>query len=29
MVERFKTFENYKVFRYELAGRPLVIETGM
>ena len=21
-------FENYKVFRYELAGRPLVIETG-
>ena len=28
MVENFKTFENYKVYNYELAGRPLVIETG-
>jgi len=28
MVENFKTFENYKVYSYELAGRPLVIETG-
>ncbi len=28
MVEKFKTFDNYRVFRYELAGRPLVVETG-
>ena len=28
MVENFKTFENYKVYNYEFAGRPLVIETG-
>ncbi|MCQ2413354.1 MAG: polyribonucleotide nucleotidyltransferase [Clostridia bacterium] len=28
MVEKFKTFDNYKVYKYELAGRPLVIETG-
>ena len=28
MVENFKTFDNYKVYKYELAGRPLVIETG-
>ena len=28
MVERFKTFDSYKTFKYELAGRPLVIETG-
>ncbi len=28
MVENFKTFDNYKVFKYELAGRPLVVETG-
>ncbi len=28
MVERFKTFENYKKFTYDFAGRPLVIETG-
>ena len=28
MVERFKTFDDYKTFKYELAGRPLVIETG-
>ncbi len=28
MVENFKTFDNYKVFTYELAGRPLVVETG-
>ena len=28
MVENFKKFDNYKVFTYELAGRPLVVETG-
>ncbi|MBE6645456.1 MAG: polyribonucleotide nucleotidyltransferase [Ruminococcaceae bacterium] len=28
MVENFKTFNDYKVFKYELAGRPLVVETG-
>ncbi|MBQ1260630.1 MAG: polyribonucleotide nucleotidyltransferase, partial [Clostridia bacterium] len=28
MVERIKTFDEYKVFKYELAGRPLVVETG-
>ena len=28
MVENFKTFDDYKVYRYELAGRPLVVETG-
>ena len=28
MVERFKTFENYKKFTYDFASRPLVIETG-
>ena len=28
MVERFKTFDDYKVYTYELAGRPLVIKTG-
>ncbi|MBR2929839.1 MAG: polyribonucleotide nucleotidyltransferase [Clostridia bacterium] len=28
MVENFKTFDGYKVFTYELAGRPLVVETG-
>ena len=28
MVERFKTFDEYKVYTYELAGRPLVVETG-
>ena len=28
MVERIKTFDDYKVFTYELAGRPLVVETG-
>ena len=28
MVENFKTFENYRVFTYELAGRPLVVKTG-
>ena len=28
MVERFKTFDDYKVFKYEFAGRPLVVETG-
>ena len=28
MVENFKTFDSYKVYEYELAGRPLVIETG-
>ncbi len=28
MVERIKTFDNYKEFRYELAGRPLVVKTG-
>ena len=28
MVERIKTFDNYKEYRYELAGRPLVVKTG-
>ena len=28
MVERFKTFDDYKVYTYELAGRPLLIKTG-
>ena len=28
MVERFKTFDDYKVFTYEFAGRPLKVETG-
>ena len=28
MVENFKTFDNYKVYEYEFAGRPLVIKTG-
>ena len=28
MVERIKTFDDYKEFRYELAGRPLVVKTG-
>ena len=28
MVEKFKTFDSYKVYNYTLAGRPLVIETG-
>ena len=28
MVENFKKFDDYKVFTYELAGRPLVVETG-
>ncbi len=28
MVENFKTFDSYRVYNYELAGRPLVIETG-
>ena len=28
MVERIKTFDDYKVYTYELAGRPLVVETG-
>ena len=28
MVERIKTFDDHKVFTYELAGRPLVVETG-
>ena len=28
MVENFKTFDNYKEYTYELAGRPLVIKTG-
>ena len=28
MVERIKTFDDYKVFTYELAGRPLVVKTG-
>ncbi len=27
MVERIKTFDNYKEFKYELAGRPLVVKT--
>ena len=28
MVENFKTFDDYKVFTYDLAGRPLVVKTG-
>ncbi len=28
MVENFKTFDDHKVYTYEFAGRPLVIETG-
>ncbi len=28
MVEHFKTFDSYRVYNYELAGRPLVVETG-
>ncbi len=28
MVERFKTFDDYKEYKYELAGRPLVVKTG-
>ena len=28
MVERFKTFDGYKKYTYDFAGRPLVIETG-
>ena len=28
MVENFKTFDDYKVYTYELAGRPLVVKTG-
>ncbi len=28
MVENFKTFDNYKVYNYEFAGRPLVVKTG-
>ena len=28
MVEKIKTFDDYKVYTYELAGRPLVVETG-
>ena len=28
MVERFKTFDDYKEYSYELAGRPLVVKTG-
>ncbi len=28
MVEHFKTFDDHKVYTYEFAGRPLVIETG-
>ena len=28
MVENFKTFDNYKEYTYEFAGRPLVIKTG-
>ncbi len=28
MVENFKTFDEHRVFTYELAGRPLVVETG-
>jgi len=28
MVENFKTFDNYKVYEYEFAGRPLVVKTG-
>ena len=28
MVENFKTFDNYKVFTTEIAGRPFVVKTG-
>ena len=28
MVERIKTFDEYKEYKYELAGRPLVVKTG-
>ena len=28
MVENFKTFDSYKEYTYELAGRPLVVKTG-
>ncbi len=28
MVEKFKTFDNYREYTYELAGRPLVVKTG-
>ena len=28
MVERIKTFDSYREFTYELAGRPLVVKTG-
>ena len=28
MVERIKTFDDYREYRYELAGRPLVVKTG-
>ena len=28
MVENFKTFDDYKVYTYDFAGRPLVIKTG-
>jgi len=28
MVENFKTFDNYREYSYELAGRPLVVKTG-
>ena len=28
MVENFKTFDDYKVYEYEFAGRPLVVKTG-
>ena len=28
MVENFKTFDNYREYTYELAGRPLVVKTG-
>ena len=28
MVEKFKTFDDYRVFTYDLAGRPLVVKTG-
>ena len=28
MVENFKTFDNYREYKYELAGRPLIVKTG-
>ena len=28
MVENFKTFDGYREFTYDLAGRPLVVKTG-